>query len=92
MTPNRDFGNDQFAFSSQQNMMEYMSTFKYLDEFYEEGVQMIGEEMMRANLYRSHLTGENLVYVDMKHHFPPGPRNGNWHSLIRDDVEEWTKS
>ena len=32
------------------------------------------------------------VYVDMNNPFPPGPHNGTWHSLIRDDYDQWTKS
>ena len=90
MVPQRDFGNDQFAFSSQDNMMKYMSTFLNLDKYYNEGSQFNGEDLMRANLYEHNLHGENLVYVNMNNHFPPGPHNGSWHSLIRDDYETWT--
>jgi hypothetical protein len=92
MVPERDFGNDQFAFSSQENMNKYMTTWNHVDEYYESGVQMIGEDMMRANLHRYRLVGEKLVYVNMNNPFPPGPHNGTWHSLIRDDYEQWTKS
>lgn len=89
MVPERDFGNDQFAFSSQENMMKYMSTMDNLDEYYKQGVQMIGEDMMRANLHKHNLFGENLIYVNMNNPFPPGPYNGTPHSLIRDDMDEW---
>ena len=89
MVPERDFGNDQFAFSSQENMMKYMSTFKYMDEYYKNGTQMIGEDMMSANLHKHGLIGLKLEYVNMNNPFPPGSHNGTWHSLVRDDFEKW---
>jgi hypothetical protein len=91
MVPERDFGNDQFAFSSQKNMKKYMSTFERIDEYYENGANFIGENLMQANLRYHGLCGENLVYVNMNNPFPPGPYNGTWHSLIRDDIEQWKK-
>lgn len=92
MTPMRDFGNDQFAFGSNMVMTDYMSTYLYMNEYYEAGCAMIGEDMMSANLHRHGLIGENLVYVDMKNPFPPGLYNGTPHSLIRDDMELWKNS
>ena len=89
MVPERDFGNDQFAFGSQNTMSKYMSTFLYIDDYYKDGNQFIGEDMMRANLHKHNLHGENLVYVNMQNPFPPGPHNGTWHSLIRDDYDQW---
>ena len=91
MVPTRDFGNDQFAFGTPSVMSNYMSTFKYIDEYYDSGVQFIGEDMMSANLKKHGLVGDNLQYVNMNNPFPPGPHNGTWHSLIRDDYEQWTK-
>jgi hypothetical protein len=91
MVPERDFGNDQFAFSSQENMKKYMSTFERIDEYYDSGATFIGENLMQANLRYHGLCGENLVYVNMNNPFPPGPYNGTWHSLIRDDIEQWKK-
>lgn len=92
MVPERDFGNDQFAFGSQETMMKYMSTFQNIDKYYEAGNQFIGEDMMRANLHEHGLIGEKLVYCNMNNPFPPGPHNGSWHSLIRDDYDQWAKS
>ena len=89
MTPNRDFGNDQFAFSSSRNMDKYCNVFNRIDEFYDIGVTMIGEDMMSMNWKTTGLTGENLVYCNMNHAFPPGPHNGTWHSLVREDFEKW---
>jgi hypothetical protein len=91
MVPERNFGNDQFAFSSAENMIKYMSTYENIDQYYSQGTQMIGEEMLKANLIHHNLVGENLVYVDMNNPFPPGPHNGTWHSLIREDYEKWAK-
>ena len=91
MVPERDFGNDQFAFSSMENMMKYMSVCKYIDEFYDAGTVYIGENMMQANLRKHGLCGDNLVYVNMNNPFPPGKYNGTWHSLIRDDMDQWVK-
>jgi hypothetical protein len=88
-TPGRDFGNDQFAFSSSRNMDKYCNVFNRIDEFYDIGTTMIGEEMMSMNWKTTGLVGENLVYCDMNHPFPPGPHNGTWHSLMRDDFEKW---
>lgn len=92
MVPERDFGNDQFAFGSKDTMMKYMSTFRNIDKYYEAGNQFIGEDMMRANLHEHGLIGEKLVYCNMNNPFPPGPHNGSWHSLIRDDYDQWAKS
>jgi hypothetical protein len=91
MVPERDFGNDQFAFSSQENMFKYMSTFKNIDKYYNSGVQFVGEELMKANLHEHGLVGEKLIYVNMNNPFPPGQYNGTWHSLIRDDMDQWKK-
>lgn len=91
MTTGRDFGNDQFAFSSSENMDKYSDAFNRINEFYDEGVTMIGEEMMSANWKSKGLVGENLVYFNPNHPFPPGPHNGTWHSLVRDDFENWQK-
>lgn len=91
MTPRRDFGNDQFAFSSSENMDKYAETFLHIDKFYDNGTIMIGEEMMSQNWKMHNLVGENLLYVNVNHPFPPGPYNGTPHSLIREDMEEWQK-
>jgi hypothetical protein len=92
MVPERDFGNDQFAFSSQENMNKYMTAWDHVDEYYDSGVQFIGEDIMQANLRKHGLVGDKLVYVNMNNPFPPGPHNGTWHSLIRDDYEQWTQT
>lgn len=91
MVPERDFGNDQFAFGSQINMSKYMNTCNNIDEFYDAGTVYIGENMMQANLRKYGLCGDNLVYVNMNNPFPPGQYNGTWHSLIRDDMNQWVK-
>lgn len=91
MVPERNFGNDQFAFSSDVIMEKYMSTYENIDLYYSNGTQMIGEEMLKSNLINHNLVGENLVYVDMNNPFPPGKYNGTWHSLVREDYEEWIK-
>lgn len=91
MSPNRDFGNDQFAFSSSENMDKYSYAYKHYDEFYKQGVQFMMEDFMSANWKQYGLVGENLVYCDVNHPFPPGPYNGTWHSLLREDMEEWLK-
>jgi hypothetical protein len=92
MVPERDFGNDQFAFGSQYTMMKYMLTYVNGDKYYYAGAQFIGENMMQAGLRDHGLIGEKLVYVDMNNPFPPGPHNGSWHSLIRDDYDKWLKT
>jgi hypothetical protein len=92
MVPERDFGNDQFAFGSLNTMLKYMSTFDNIDKYYDAGAQFIGEDLMQANLHEYDLHGENLVYVNMNNPFPPGLHNGTWHSLIRDDYDKWTKT
>jgi len=91
MVPTRDFGNDQFAFSSSENMDKRMTIYRNRDLFYNQGVQMNGEEMMSAQLKLHGLVGKNLLYVNMNNPFPPGEHNGTPHSLIRDDYEEWKK-
>lgn len=91
MVPTRDFGNDQFAFSSSENMDKRMMIYDNMNLFYEKGIPMVGEEMMSAQLKLHNLVGENLIYVDMKNPFPPGPHNSTTHSLIREDYEEWMK-
>jgi hypothetical protein len=91
ITPARDFGNDQFAFSSSENMDKYADTYNHLDKFYDSGIQMMCEDMMSANWKQHNLIGENLVYCNINHPFPPGQYNGTWHSLIREDFEKWLR-
>ena len=91
MSPARDFGNDQFAFSSSENMNKYSETYKHLDKFYDSGTQMMCEDMMSANWKQHNLVGENLVYCNLDHPFPPGSYNGTWHSLVREDFEQWLR-
>lgn len=88
-TPAHDFCNDQFAFGSSEIMDKYSSTHLYIDEFYNAGCLINGEDLLQRNLYKHGLIGDNLVYVDMHNPFPPGKYNGNWHSLVRDDIESW---
>jgi len=92
MTPARDFGNDQFAFSSSENMDKYADGFNHIEKHYDRGTVMIGEEMMAANWREKGLVGDNLIYFNPNHPFPPGPYNGTWHSLIREDFDQWQKS
>lgn len=89
MVPERDFGNDQFAFGSKETMVKYMSIFENMDKYYNAGAQYIGEDLMKANLHEHNLHGDNLVYVNMNNPFPAGKYNGGWHSLIREDIEQW---
>jgi hypothetical protein len=89
IAPNKDRANDQFAFSSQDNMKKYMSTFDSIDEYYDNGAIFNGEDLMQANIIKQKLSGDTLVYVPMNNPFPPGPWNGTWHSLIRDDITQW---
>lgn len=91
MVPERDFGNDQFAFGNSDIMNKRMSIYFNMNHYYDQGVAMIGEDMMRAHLRENNLTGEKLIYVNMHNPFPPGQYNGTWHSLIRDDCSEWKK-
>ena len=90
-TSNRDFGSDQFAFSSSDNMDKYADAYNYIDTLYASGVRYMMEDFMSANWKRNELVGNNLVYCDVNHPFPPGPYNGTWHSLLREDMEEWLK-
>jgi hypothetical protein len=91
MTPEKDFCNDQFAFSNSAFMSKYMNTFSNIDEYYETGVELIGERMLQANIKAYGLVGKNLQYIDVNHPFPPGLHNGTWHSLVREDYESWVK-
>jgi hypothetical protein len=68
-----------------------MAIYQNMEHFYDQNVTMIGEDMLKAQLYETNLHGENLVYVNMNNPFPPGEFNGTWHSLIRDDCAEWKK-
>jgi hypothetical protein len=68
-----------------------MSIYLNMNHFYEQNVQMIGEDMMKAQLHETGLHGDKLVYVNMNNPFPPGEYNGTWHSLIRNDTAAWKK-
>jgi len=84
MTPKHDFCNDQFGFSSSANMNKYMTTYIFMDHFYDQGSIMNAEDMLSENLKYHGLIGENLIYVNMNNLFPPGPKNATPHSLIRE--------
>lgn len=88
-TTARDFCNDQFAYGSSRVMDKYCDTYNGIDQFYNAGASMIGESMLQANLKKNGLVGNNMIYVDMKNPFSPGPFNGTRHSLIRDDIAQW---
>jgi len=89
VAPNKDAGNDQFAFGSKSNMIKYMSTFDNMDRYYDQGVIFNGEDMMSANLKYHNLCGDNLEYIHMNNLFQGGPYNGGSHSLIREDFLKW---
>lgn len=89
MTPEHDFCNDQFAYGSSEVMDAYSSTHLYIDDFYNSGCTINGEDLLQANLRKQGLTGPRMEYVDINNPFPPGKYNGNWHSLVRDDIETW---
>lgn len=91
MTPTHDFCADMFAFGTPKVMRAYMTTRLSLRQFYDNGVTMIGEDMLAAQLKHHGLIGENMVYCNMNNPFPPGKYNGNWHSLIREDFTDWNK-
>ena len=91
MTPAHDFGNDQFAFSSSENMNMYASAFDFIDYHYDRGTQMMCEDLMSENWKHFGLVGHNLAYCDINHPFPPGPYNGTPHSLLREDFEQWAR-
>jgi hypothetical protein len=91
MTPTRDFGNDQFGFSSSENMDKYADAYNHIDNFYSSGVQFMMEDFLSATWKLHGLVGENLLYCHINHPFPPGPYNGTPHSLIREDFEHWQK-
>ena len=91
MVPERDFGNDQFAWGSSVVMNKRMTVYQNLNHFYDQGVRMVGEDMMKAQLRMCDLYGKYLEYVNMNNPFPPGEFNGTWHSLIRDDMSNWQK-
>jgi hypothetical protein len=63
-----------------------------MDQYYNNGEPMIGENMLSANLKRAGLVGQRLTYVNMNNPFPPGKYNATPHSLIRDDMELWKNS
>ena len=54
-------------------------------------MQMMCEDMMSENWKANNLVGENLIYCNLDHPFPPGQYNGTWHSLIREDFEQWLR-
>lgn len=89
MTQNHDFCADMFAWGTPKVMDAYCSTFWNIDLHYHNGTTMIGEDMLSAQLKLHELVGENMVYVDMNNPFPPGKYNGNMHSIIRDDFQQW---
>lgn len=84
ITAAHDFCNDQFGFSSSANMNKYMSTYLFMDHFYDQGAIMNAEDMLSANLKYHELIGLNLMYVDMRNPFLPGLKNATSHSLIRE--------
>lgn len=89
-SPEHDFCADMFAWGTPNVMMKYAKTFDNLDRLYaEQGRVFIGEELLSQQLKNVGLTGRNMAYVDMENPFPPGPHNGNWHSFLRDDYDNW---
>lgn len=82
------FSNDQWAFGNSRAITEYCSTYMYLSNFYAEGTQFIGEDLLGEN-YKRIRGNHRIALLNMNHPFPPGPYNGSYHSLVRDDMELW---
>jgi len=89
MNEAHDFCNPEFAYGTSTVMDKYSATHLYIDEYYNGGASIIGEDLLQANLRKHNLIGENLVYVDVNNPFPPGAYNGNPHSIVRDDIMDW---
>lgn len=92
MTKEHDFCADMFAWGTPNVMEVYSKTFKNLGYLYDHyNCTFIGEDLLAAQLKENGLTGPNMAYVNMNNPFPPGPYNGNYHSIIRDDFRDWNK-
>jgi hypothetical protein len=81
----RNMVTDQFAFSSSQNMDTYSSVYNFLDDYYNDGEDMIGEHMLIRHLTQRKIY-DKRVYHDMKHPFYPGTAGSMNNSLIRSDI------
>jgi hypothetical protein len=89
-------GNDQFAIGDSNIMNKYMSTYLGIENYYNNGYEMMGEEMLRATLLEHNITEKDVSYIDYgptqwtNPIFPPCNLNPTSHYLIRDDYEKWT--
>lgn len=81
----RNMVTDQFAFSSSQNMDLYSTVFDHLDQYYNTGVKMVGEEMLTHHLLVNGLS-DKIQWHDMNHPFYPINGDSMTNSLIRKEV------
>lgn len=84
--PNGIICNDQFAYGDSKTMDSYSNTFWNIDRARHHGCPMGAEELLSVNLQINGIVGENMVYIDMNHPFPPGKYNNTPHSLLREDL------
>ena len=84
--PNHIICNDQWAYSDSKTMDSYCNTFWNIDRARFHNCPMGAEELLSVNLQINGLVGENMVYIDMNHPFPPGKYNNTPHSLLREDL------
>lgn len=81
----RDMITDQFAFSSSSNMNIYSTIYEHLDDYYNEGEDMVGEHMLIKHLKHNDVYHKRQ-YHDMNHPFNPGTTGSMDNSLIREHV------
>lgn len=82
------FCNDQWSFGTLDFTTFYCETWRNVSDFYKSGVEMIGEEMLSANLQKYQI---QPYLINLNHPFFPGQYNGSRHSLVRDDMTLWKK-
>lgn len=78
--------NDQFAIADPETMKIYSSTYLFLRQHYNKGVQLCGHAMLEAQL---NMFGTPVERIDIDHPFENGKYNIGKHSIIRDDMEKW---
>jgi len=80
---------DQFAFSNSSNMSIYSEVYPNMMNYHDTGTIVNGEDMLARHLRESQIS-DRVSYIDMWDPFIGGRYNYGPHSLVRDDMQDWT--
>jgi hypothetical protein len=81
---------DQFCIATPQDMDHYSDVYPNIAKYHSDGCVVNGEDLLEHHLKCKGLLGNKVEYINLNPPFLHGRYNYGPHSLIRDDMENWT--